>query len=527
MRKLLVLVGIGLITLSALFFYAEHNRQGTEREGTIKAMQDVLKGQNLALAGRIFDGLSRADQDAMLAFHRWKKKAKMRSFLSDTAFSEPDAPKWMIVAGRRVRAAGVVDDALLEDALENHLRSPDRLAVYHSKGKYYLFINGKADGQEYSSAYSPEAFFAAFRSADGVRAWLALRDGTVVYHPLGRFIGSNASNLKPVAAGIKELNAGSSAPFARTYLGIDGRDTLGSWTPLPSFGLLVGSEWPRAPEATSQASAYFWLGLACATLASLFFGWAMRGRRETVPAERLFDENRLDDDAMEYLENARRSAVVAQELLREKDGELDRAIHARDEAVHFAGALEGKITLLESFLRILPGTGKQVWAEICELIVSRAAGFSLIFYRYSPSSFSLVPESIHGGSELPESAVGFLRDTRIYLGSPAYLGTFLSTDAFQKWDMRRRPQMPFHQSEFRAYPIQCAGFKGAVLACFDERMNLNGEIEGSLKLLESLLDTAATFCEAQSQLVQSSYAKGSSRPVESAPDDARSRPRPS
>lgn len=527
MRKLLVLVGIGLVTLSALFFYAERNRQGSEREGSIKAMEDVLKGQNLALAGRIFDGLNRADQDAILAFQRWKKKAKMRSFLSDTAFSEPDAPKWMIVAGRRVRAAGVVDDALLEDALESHLRSADRLAIYHSKGKYYLFINGKADGQEYSSAYSPEAFFAAFRSADGVRAWLALRDGTVAYHPLHRFIGSNASNLKPVAAGIKELSTGSSAPFARSYLGIDGRDTLGAWTPLPSFGLLVGSEWPQAPEAFSQASAYFWLGLAGAVLGSLLFGLALRGHAEAAPAERLFDENRLDDDAMDYLENARRSTAQAMELVQEKDRELGEALRERDEAVHSAGALEGKIAVLESFLRILPGTGKQVWAEICELVTSRSAGFSLIFYRYSPSSFSLVPESIHGEAGLPESALGFLRDTRIYLGNPAYLGNFMATDSFHKWNIRRQPQMPFHQTEFRSYPIQCAGFKGAVLAYFDERMNLDGEIEGSLKLLESLLETAATFCEAQSQLVQSSHAKGSSRPVEGASDHARNRPRPS
>lgn len=490
-------------------------------------MQDVLKGQNLALAGRIFDGLSRADQDAMLALQRWKKKAKMRSFLSDTALSEPDAPKWIIVSGRRVRAAGVVDDALLEDALENHQRSLDRLAIYHSKGKYYLFINGKTDGQEYSAAYSPEAFFAAFRSADGVRAWLALRDGTVVYHPLSRFIGSNAANLKPVAAGIKELGAGSSAPFARTYLGIDGRETLGAWTPLPSFGLLVGSEWPQAPEASSQASAYFWLGLGCAVLSALLFGLALRGRSESVPAERLFDESRLDDDAMEYLENARRSAAHALDLVREKDRELGESLRERDEAVHAMGALEGRISVLESFLRILPGTGKQVWAEICDLVTSRSSGYSLVFYRYSPSSFSLVPESLHGEGGLSESAVRFLRDTRIYVGSPSYLRNFMATDAFQKWNARRQPQMPLHQTEFRAYPIQCEGFTGAILACFDERMNLNGEIEGSLKLLESLLETAATFCEAQSQLVQSSNAKGSSRPVESASDDARNRPRPS
>jgi hypothetical protein len=527
LRKLFVLAGIGFLTLSVLFFYAERKRQDSERKDSIRAMQEVLKGQNLALAGRIFEGLHRADQDALLSYQRWKKKTKMRSFVSDTTLSEPDAPKWTIVSGRKVRAAGLAEDALLEDALADHLRAPDRLTLYHSGGKYYLFINGKADGQEYASAYAPEAFFSAFRSDDGVRSWFALKDGTIVYHPLSRFVGSNAANIKPVAAGIRELEAGESAPYARSYLGIDGRETLGAWTPLPSYGLLVGSEWPTAPDLTAQSSSYFWLGLATVSLGMLCLGLgsAMGGNSEAKP--RLFDEGRLDEDALEYLETARRSAAQAMELVQEKEEEKRQAIQAKQEAERGQGELRWRLALLEDYLGLLSVSGKQVWSDVCSLVTERCPGFSLVYYRYSPTSFSLVPESVHGTGSLASEAIAFLRDTRIFLGGAAYLENLMATEAFQRWDSRRRAQMPLHQTEFRLYPLLQGGSKGAVLALFDGRMNQNGELETTLRLLATLLRATATFCEGQGHLLQSEYAKGSSRALESASDDAGNRPRPS
>ena len=520
---------MGILGLSGLLFYAEHNQQRAREADAVVAVEEVLKAQNPALAGRLFDGINRAERDAMLTLQRWKKKAKIRSFLTDISLAEPDAPKLVVVGGRRVRAAGMADDPLLEDALEKHLQSPEKLHLHASKGKYFLFIRGEVDGQPFASAYIPEAFFSGFRSADGIRVWLALRDGTVVYHPLQRFIGSNAANLKPIAAGIRELSAGGALPFASSYLGLEGKEALGAWTPLPSHGLLVGSEWPKAPQASFRSSVFFWFGLVSGLLGALVFGFAFRGqRRDAQP--RMFDEGRLDEDAMEYLEKARASAEQAYELAREKEMEAIAARAERDAVLAGQGNLAWKARVLEEYQeKVLPQvTGKQVWGEVCDLITARTPGLSALVYRYSPSSFSLVPETMHGIVDQPDSAVAFLHDTRIYVGNTSYLNDLLETEAFQRWNVRREKQMPGHHTEFRAYTIQCAGMRGVILVYFDQRSNSQGELAEALELMESLVRRTATFCDSLGRLLQSMNAKGSAwKAVASSANDIGSRPQPS
>lgn len=529
MRKPLALLGIGILSLSAMLFYAEHKQQRARESDSVLAVEQVLKAQNLALAGRLFDGINRAERDALLTLQRWKKKAKIRSFLSDTTLSEPEAPKWVVVGGRRVRAAGVADDPLLEDALESHLSSREKLSLYHSRGKYFLFIKGEVDGQPFASAYVPEAFFSAFRSSDGIRVWLALKDGTVIYHPLSRFIGSNASNLKPIAAGIKELSAGGALPFASAYLGLEGKEAMGAWTPLPSHGLLVGSEWPKAPQSSFRSSAFFWFGLGAGVLGALFLGFAFSGgARESKP--RLFDEGRLDEDAMEYLEKVRSSADKAYELARQKERDALEAYRSRDLALSGQGGMAWRLSVLEEFQeRVLPQvTGKQVWSELCEMVTAGAPGLSAVFYRYSPSSFSLVPDTMHGISAVPDSAMAYLHDARIFIGNTSYLEKLLETEAFQRWNAKLERHMPGHETEFRAYTIQCSTMKGAILVYFDRRMNTEGELQPALDLLGSLVQRTATFCDSLGRLLQSMNAKGSAwKAVASASDDAGNRPRPS
>ncbi len=529
MRKPLILLGVGILGLSGLLFYAEHNQRRAQESDAVVAVEEVLKAQNLALAGRLFDGINRAERDALLTSQRWKKKAKIRSFLADTSFSEPEAPKWMIVGERRVRAAGMADDPLLEDALEKHLASAEKLFLHTANGKYFLFIRGEVDGQPFASAYAPEAFFSAFRSADGIRVWLALQDGTVVYHPLQRFIGSNAANLKPIAAGIRELSAGGALPFASSYLGLEGNEALGAWTPLPSHGLLVGSEWPKAPQASFRSSAFFWFAISSGLLGALVFGFAFAGpRRESEP--RMFEEGRLDEDAMEYLETARASTEKAYALAREKEALAAAALVERDRVLTGQANLAWKARVLEEYQeKVLPQfTGKQVWGEICDLITARTSGLSALFYRYSPSSFSLVPETMHGVVGQPDSAVAFLHDTRIYVGNTSYLEVLLETEAFQRWNSRREKQMPGHQTEFRAYTIQCAGMRGLILVYFDRRSNSHGELAEALELLESLVRRTATFCDSLGRLLQSMNAKGSAwKAVASSTNHPGSRPQPS
>lgn len=496
-------------------------------------VEKVLRAESRSIAARLDEVALKADRDALVTAARHRKKPPLRSFLSDTSLAEPGAPKWVIVAGRRIRAAGLLDDALLEDALEAHLERKERFALHASRGKYYLFVKGNlASGQPYASAYSPESFFTAFQAGEGLRVWIASRDGTVIYHPLHRFIGSNVSNLRPVAAGLQRLAAGRSEQFTERYLGIEGKDALGSWTTLPGQGLLVASEWPRDPGVGAVFSPFFWAGLIAAALGFALLGAAIasRRRREAVPTERVFDVNRLDDDALEYLEKAKASADEAIELARVQEAAADQARRERARISGQTRFLENKVAILEAFQdRVLPLiTGKQVWSELAALMSETAPGLTITVYRYSPSSFSLVPETTIDRAGLAEHALAYLRDARIFIGNPNLLPTVLKTEAFAKWNRTRERHMPLHNTDFRVFPFAAQGGKGALLAVFDERLNEERELEDTFLLMEQLVRRAGIFCDSLTPLLQSSYAKANAGAnLASAPNGVGNRSRPS
>jgi hypothetical protein len=543
-RKAYLSLGLGLLFLGGILFYAEQKRADSQDHAALEAIEDVLKAQNQALAGRIFAGLTRADIDANTLYSRWAKKPKAKSYFGDTSLAEPDAPKWSIVAGRRVRAAGVIDDALLEDALDVHQTARDRLSLYSAKGKTYLFINGVVDGQPYASAYVPEAFFSNFRSSDGIRAWLALRDGTVIYHPISRFIGANAANMKPVAAGIQELTQNSSSPYTRRYLGLEGHDALGAWTPLPSYGLLVASEWPKVPDSAASFSALFWFALITGGGGFFLIGAALLGKNTTttqivhVAEERGFSEDELSDEAMDYLEQVKATADRAMAAADSSQREAEEANRERNDALDSVGTLEWKARVYEDYLDrvITKTTVKQVWDTFGALLAHHSPEISAVVYRYSPSSFSLTPEGVYSKADLPEEATTFLQDARIFLGNLALLESLPATEAFQRWNKNRERHMPNHQTDFRVYPftglVNANGTvtqgKGAFVLFFDRRLNAGEELEGALKTFDTLIRRTATFCDTLQPLLHSKDAKGSARPaVASSSNDSRNRPRPS
>lgn len=515
--------------LSGLSFYAERNGA---TEGATAAVERVLKAEAHSLPTRFEEALLKADRDALMAATRWRKKPPLHAYFSDTALSEPDSPKWVIVAGRRMRAAGIADDPLLEDALDAHIAKQDRVALYNSRGKSYLFVRGLLPaGQPYAAAYSPESFFSDFQSGDGLRTWIAGRDGTVIFHPLGRFIGSNVSNLRPVASGLQKLAAGKSEQFTQRYLGLEGKEALGSWSTLPSQGLLVATEWPR-DVVTAGGSWLGWLALLLSWAGIGLIASAFAGRRaELAPApEPLFDTGRLDDDAIEYLESAKLAADEAIEFAKTQEANAERARRERAGMSGQVRRLESKVEVLEAFEdQVLPRlTGKQVWSELARLVADHAPGLTITVYRYSPSSFSLVPEAAFDGAALADNALAYLRDSRIFIGNPNLIPTVSSTEAFHKWNRVRERHMPLHRTDFRVFPFEAQGTKGVLLVMFDERINEEGELEDMLVLTEQLVRRACTFCDSLTPLIQSPYAKANAGPtLASAPNGAGNRPRPS
>lgn len=512
-------------------FYAERKKEESHGKATTYTIEKVLRAESRSIASRLDEVALKADRDALITGARHRKKAPLRSFLSDTSLAEPGAPKWVIVAGRRVRAAGLLDDALLEDALEAHLDKKERFGLHASRGKYYLFVKGTlATGQPYASAYAPESFFSAFQASDGLKIWIAGRDGTVIFHPVHRFIGSNVANLRPVSAGLQRLTAGKSEQFTEKYLGIEGKVALGSWTSLPTQGLLVASEWPTDIAAAAGYSFFFWGALFFGGLGFLFLGAGLAGgaRRNAAPEEPMFDVGRLDDDALEYLENAKASAEQAIELAKSQEAEAGLARRERSRIAGQSRHLEGKVALLEAFQdRVLPRlTGKQVWAELAALFAESAPGLTLVVYRYSPSSYSLVPEACFDETSMPENALAYLRDARIFIGNLSLLPTVLKTEAFAKWNRTRERHMPMHDTDFRVFPFSAQGSRGVLMAVFDERLNENGELEDTFLLMEQLVRRAGTFCDSLTPLLQSTNAKANAGPaLASAPNGVGNRSR--
>jgi hypothetical protein len=523
------------LLIAGTLFYAERKREEGQDSAVSSTMEKVLRAESRSIASRLEEVALKADRDALVTAARHRKKPPMRSFLSDTSLAEPDAPKWVIVAGRRIRAAGLLDDALLEDGLEAHLEKKERFALHVSRGKYYLFVKGTlATGQPYASAYAPESFFSAFQAGEGLRVWIAGRDGTVIFHPLHRFIGSNVSNLRPVASGLQRLAAGRSEQFTEKYLGIEGKDALGSWTTLPAQGLLVASEWPREPVNAAGSTLLQRFSLFFGALGFALLGAALgartAARRQVVAPAPLFDLNRLDDDALEYLESAKASADQAIELAKAQEAEASKARRERSRMAGQSRHLESKLAILESFQdRVLPKiTGKQVWAELASMMAESAPGLTIVVYRYSPSSFSLVPEACFDGASLADNALAYLRDARIFIGNPNLLPTVLKTEAFAKWNRTRERHMPLHRTDFRVFPFAAQGSKGALVAVYDERINEDGELDDTFLLMDQLVRRAGTFCDSLTPLLQSSYAKANAGPtLASAPNGAGNRPRPS
>ena len=343
---------------------------------------------------------------------------------------------------------------------------------------------------------------------------------------------SNVSNLRPVAAGLQRLSQGKQEQFTQRYLGLEGREALGAWTILPEQGLLVANEWPRELGISGRSSWIGKIGIVLSWLSFLSWGIALaesKGSSASDPVKPIFPTSRLDDDALEYLEQAKAKTDEAMEFARAQEALADRVTRERAEILGRARELEARYKLLESFQsRVLPKlTGKQVLAELGRLVSENFPGMSVGVYRYSPSSFSLVPEALFDVAGLGESAKSFLQDTRIFLGNPQLIPNVLSTEAFAKWNRNRQRHMPNHDTGFRVFPFTAQGNRGALLVLFEEGINNQRELEPSFQFMDQLIQKAATFCDSLGPLLQSSYAKANAgAPLASAPNGVGNRPRP-
>lgn len=531
LRSPLFLAALGAFLAATIFIFAEQHSRDRVTLQTEKDLEQVILAQNQFLSSRVIEGLQRAERDALLVLQKNRKKEKTKTYQSDTFLSEPDLPKWILVSGFRFRAAGTEPDALLEESLSRHLQGDLPLALVSAKNKYYLLIKGVVGGNGFASAYEPEKFFSNFKIESGTRVWITLADGTVIYHPLPRFIGTNASNLKPVAAGIKELAEGRPNTFRGSYLGIEAKETIGVWSALPSHQILVGNEWTH-PSPQLALGRFGFFAFAFIFIGALCLGLVFR-KKASGPQEQSFPEHLLDHEIRDYVESVRSLADRARLHAELKEKEVLDFRNEIAQTKAYQRDLEWKLNLHRDFLDLMVASDNP-WRDFLHFSKKHFSIFSLVLFRYSGTSYSLVLDQMEMDPGLlwvegkKTALQDFLLGGRIYLGDAKLLASLANTESFKAWT-RKWVALEGKSREF--VPYQIRSLKGepyCLLLSFESSLNRSGELKKTVEIWEELLIRDQGFCDSFGQLLQLKHAQFTQTTgLSSTKDSFRNQPRPS
>lgn len=511
MRSPFLFTAIGAFLAAILFIVAEQHSRVQASLQTEKALEQVILAQNQFLSSRVVEGLQKAERDALLVLQKNRKNQKTKLFQSDTFLSEPELPKWILVSGYRFRAAGIEPDSLLEEALAKHMLGDLPLALVAAKNKNYLLVKGVVGGNGFASAYDPEKFFSYFKIDSGTRVWITLADGTVVYHPVPRFIGSNASNLKPVAAGMKELIEGRPHTFRGTYLGLEAKEAIGVWSALPSHQILVGNEWTH-PTPNISLGRFGFFALLATFFGALSLGLLFRKKEDSTQQQTEFPEHLLEHEIRDYVESMRSVADRARLHADLKDRELAELQNKTVQVGMMSKELDWKLEVHKNFLDLMVASAEP-WNDFLLFSRKHFPLFSLLLFRYSPTSFSLVADEIEVDANIlrkegkATELSSFLATGRIYLGSNKALQSLAHTESFRSWT-RKWVSLEGNSREFVPYQVRSLnGEQFCLLVSFESSLNRSGELKKSLEIWEELLIRNQGFCDSFSQLLQSKYAK--------------------
>src|SRR5690606_28949383 len=123
--------------------------------------------------------------------------------------------------------------------------------------------------------------------------------------------------------------------------------------------------------------------------------------------------------------------------------------------------LEWRLSCYENLLEEVAagGKGKSVFSGLGKVVSQRLLGSPVVLYRFSPTSFSLVPESLVGAELLAHEVKEFLSDSRIFLGNFRLVGRIEEVAAYQKWNRVRQKYMQSCAHPV-FMPMEGDGFKG-------------------------------------------------------------------
>ncbi|MCO5143965.1 MAG: hypothetical protein M9962_12820 [Oligoflexia bacterium] len=492
-----------LIIISAIGVFAVQKQwERSSTEQSEDALLSVLRGQNKSLRLKLGDRLEQ-NRKLLESIVLTEQPTTQKDEL--VRLNEPGFPKTILGDAYFVRAAGFSLSKNMEKAFAELLRKKVSLSSYIEADHTYLILGHTIRGKNYLAVYKSEDFFSFLYSKEGVRDWVVNRDGTVLYHPIQRFIGLNIVNTKPISKALNELSNGLNSEDTVRFLGLEGKEVLASWSVWPELGFVLISDWPGViPEGAGIGwPAYFLLLILLG--GGVLLGTALRQRSiltvdQSNTASMLntseLTMGEVDPETEFYLEELHDRLSEANKQNQILQTQIRSMRVSKEQELEQDGYASWKLEAYEAFIKdIVPiSTGKQVWFEFAKFVVRRSPAISVLVLRYAPSTFSLVPEHLETTTDLPDSAMAYLNDARIFVGNPSLIPTVLNTEAFKRWDTTRKKYMPLHQTDFVSYDVSIpSGGRACLLFFFDRRLNNQGELSSQLHFFKELVESATGF----------------------------------
>ncbi len=501
------------IALAGGFYFAY--RQDASESGSHEELELALRSQNEILQKSTEKALKNADHFLQDFLSRWKKHDASFELLLQLG----DAPKQIIYDSKRFRATDFALDPSLYAAMERLSASKEAYSIYAKDAKFYFLLRGDFKGKNYVAAFERDSFFHFLGNSSAFRNWVVSGSGLVVYHPSARYMGADIANYRPVAAGLLALQEHNLKEVYSNSAGLDGLDTQLVWSSVPSLQLIFGSEWAargKFSHKTGTSSGLLKISMGLLAIGFFFLGWALAGKRKNdieVDAYE-FDLEKLDQESKEFLWKAKALAEEAVEFGRKKEQEL--SLSQENARKYFAEASDSKI-LLELWNEMLnlvfaAPTVKQVWKELTRYFVEKYPGVKVIYYRYSNTSYALVPEEVAGAEGITENARAYLADARIFLGSITKLHTVEESQAFQAWNQVRTRHMPLaNDKAFFLLVDANTASRGAYLFLVDQELASQEWFMERMNTLQDFVYRLSLLCELKQRLLQSNHAKSNDR----------------
>jgi hypothetical protein len=505
-----------------------------QNAAALEKQNQLLEAHIVSLGGHFALNLAQSEREVAAIGRKWEKKPALQVFQGEVALAEPQRPHWLIFGKHRLRASGQGDEPLLEAALEEHFQSENRWRSFQWKGRNFVFLRGVIDGVPYASAYQAEDLFSRLGAGVGLTSWVLDSEGNILFHPLSRFIGSQVANVRPVTAGIAQLRDGRAdgvKAFSQRFKNLEGKETLGAFLALPSSGLLLGTEWMGVRTQGAMGSWLWWLALAFGAFAVMILSRSLFMSKGEGPKQEPFSEDRLPPEALDYLAEVRKGADANAAEIQRLESELSEIQSRLLEEREKAGIEEWKGLQWRAFFRdVLPqvSRGKEVWHHFLRMAARGQAGTDYLLYRYSPTTFSLVPEAAELSGPWDSKGRAQLLDGRIYVGNERYLESLVHTESYRRWRISLAKAAGERVEGLEAKTLILRGpgkHLGLLLVMFPAGSQRERELEGRLEQLKEMSESLREFCVGVEGLLHFSNDEGVHKTLAGTPNNAGDKPR--